>query len=476
MSQLHDDTKLTAAELIRETPYYVVRLLSGARVMEKWTDEPIVEIASDGEVWVLKEAHYQTVKAVTDEVSKLCAVQGIHHPHSVETFNKIHKFAAWAAEGSVRTPAHKLRVLFVLDPEHVNACAFYRVIQPAQWFEKIQDKSPVKVELTSYVQVGMSAAHDYDCVVIPRPSNLIAKMARDLIAGGKVVVYETDDLLTDLPVFNPARMWINANQWYHAFIQKAHGRIVSTEQLAEQLNVPDHTYVVHNGIDPSFWPMKVPEQPAQGQPVRVLWAGSNTHQGDLALIIDPIRRCIKNYQSRVQFVFIGYLPAEFQDRFDANRVEQSFRKWVEYIPPVGVFQWPEYVAKAKCHVALAPLVKHAFNDSKSEVKWMEACALGLPIICSDAPPYRRAISDGVDGYIVGNTPADWEARLSTLILSAEKRVAMGAAGIAALKTKGYLMEDLVLVMEKAILQICKGRIGRPECELAIVKRLQELEG
>ena len=473
MGQLHDDTKLTAAELAEETPYYVVRLLAGARVMDKWTSEDVREIASGQDVYRLRESAYQAIRHVADEVNTLCGVTGIYQPFSVESINTIHKQAAWIAKSAMRVPPHTLRVVFAV-PDEANGCVFYRELQPCNWLEKLGEQTPIHVDISNYWKIGMAIGDDFDAIVMSRPSNNIAKLARDFIACGKIVVYETDDLLTDMPDFNPAKMWINPNDWYTALIQKAQGRIVSTEQLGDALSVVDHTYVVHNGIDPALWPMKVPAQPAPGQPVRILWAGGSTHSGDLKLIVDPIRRLIKHYPSKVVFIFVGYMPDEFQDRQNSQCVAQAWQRWVQYAPPCTIWQWPSYLAKAGCHIALAPLVKHPFNESKSELKALEAWSLGIPIIASKVAPYIRAVSDGGDGYLVGDGPREWEARLETLILSPEKRIAMGTTGLLSLQAKGYLMDRCVLTMEKALLKICKGHVGRPECEAAIEKRLAEI--
>jgi glycosyltransferase involved in cell wall biosynthesis len=475
MGQLVDDTKLTAGELTERVPEYVVRLICGATIKEQWVNDDLIELASDGSIYQLRKSTFELITRVKDEVVKLIAVQGLYPPFSAENIIQIGKHAQWVMRGTVKIAPHKLRVLFPYDSD--NGCTFYRILQPCHWLEKNSEKSPVHAEVTTYIKIGLALGEDFDAVVVPRPSNNISQMMRDIAACGKVVIYETDDLLTDIPDFNPAKMLINANEWHYALIQRSHGRIVSTEQLGEALQVVDNTHVVHNGIDPEMWRMSSPEQlPASPEhPVRILWAGGNTHAGDLKMVVDPIRRLIKQHGSKLQFVFVGYMPEEFQDRNSPHHVAQAWQRWVQYAPPVKIWSWPAYLAKANCHMAMAPLVKHPFNESKSEIKVLEAWALGIPIVCSNVAPYQRAITEGVDGYLV-NGPIEWEAKLTNLILNHNKRAEMGVAGLASLKAKGYLMPDNVLNMERALLKICKGRVGRPECEAAIAARLQEIGG
>jgi glycosyltransferase involved in cell wall biosynthesis len=452
-------------------PSYVTRLMAGARIMDEWVKDDVREIVSDGSVYQLRQYSFDIIMRIKNEVSRLVAVQGIYPPYSAENILEIIKQAQWVARTELSISPDKLRVLFPYDND--NGCTFYRVLQPSHWLEKTT-KSPIHVEVTTYLKLGLALGGDFDAVITPRPSNNMSQLMRDIIACGKVVIYETDDLLTDIPDFNPARMLINANEWHYALIQRAHGRIVSTEQLGDALKIMDNTHVVHNGIDPTRWRMTPPIQPGPEQPVRILWAGGNTHSGDLKMLVDPIRRLIKRYGSRVLFVFVGYMPEEFQDRNNQHVVAQAWQRYVQYAPPVRIWEWPQYLAKAGGHIAIAPLVKHPFNESKSEIKVLEAWALGLPMVASNVAPYKRAITHGIDGFLCGDSAIEWESKLSDLILSPERRAAVGAAGLASLQSKGYLMQDNILNMERAILKICKGKVNRPECELAMEKRLQEI--
>jgi len=50
-------------------------------------------------------------------------------------------------------------------------------------------------------------------------------------------------------------------------------------------------------------------------------------------------------------------------------------------------------------MAVAPLVDNNFNRAKSDLKYIEACALGIPIACQDMCTYKDApikFSDGDD--------------------------------------------------------------------------------
>ena len=80
---------------------------------------------------------------------------------------------------------------------------------------------------------------------------------------------------------------------------------------------------------------------------------------------------------------------------------------------------------SRMDIALAPLeMENVFCRAKSEIKFVEAGALGVPVIASDIDPYRDAITHGEDGLLAANE-SDWRRALMTLIENAQQRKALG---------------------------------------------------
>jgi glycosyltransferase involved in cell wall biosynthesis len=55
----------------------------------------------------------------------------------------------------------------------------------------------------------------------------------------------------------------------------------------------------------------------------------------------------------------------------------------------------------------SPLADSDFNNSKSNIKCLEYCALGIPVIASNVIPYRGTIGDSIKGILIDNTIDDW---------------------------------------------------------------------
>ena len=76
-------------------------------------------------------------------------------------------------------------------------------------------------------------------------------------------------------------------------------------------------------------------------------------------------------------------------------------------------------------IALAPLEPdNIFCRAKSEIKFLEAGALGVPVIASEIGPFKDAITRGEDGLLASSTQ-DWSDALSSLIEQPPRRHDLG---------------------------------------------------
>lgn len=469
-----DHSRLTMAELRRHVPYYVLRLMSGAHEFRPW-GEDCVELRSNGTLFILSRPGFEAIKRVHEATAKLLSLHGIRTALNTEDVIAIEETADKLARAEFEAPPERLRVLFLRQFE--DGCSFYRIIQPVA-FLRAREDTPLEVEESNHINVR--AGSNFDIIVAPRslgPGQMGIMQA--LSELGKLIVYETDDLLSDLPDWNPAKVRNPKadDMRRQELIRRADGCIVSTEELRNDLGRRDVTHVVHNGINPDLWPMVAARQDTGC--VRILWAGGDSHEGDLRLVIKPIVEIIKRYKERVKFIFVGYLPNAFKCAYQEAGVVKTgvapqFQKFIEFVPGCSVFEWPRLLTEQRCQMAIAPLKPHRFNECKSELKVLEAWALGIPIIASRIAPYQRAITHNVDGVLTLESEGVWELDLDRMIARPDLRERMAEEGLAALKRKGYLMPDVALVMEKALLTIARGKVSRPECNAAIEKRLQEL--
>ncbi len=120
---------------------------------------------------------------------------------------------------------------------------------------------------------------------------------------------------------------------------------------------------------------------------RILYAGSGAHfdvdnrvkqKDDFAHVNDVIRKTVDKYQ----WVFLGAYPLPLRDLVISGKIE--FHEWAK------LFDYGQRLFDLNVNMIVAPLQDNIFNRSKSDLKYIEACALGLPIACQDICTYENA--------------------------------------------------------------------------------------
>ena len=120
---------------------------------------------------------------------------------------------------------------------------------------------------------------------------------------------------------------------------------------------------------------------------RILYAGSGAHfdvenrvnqRDDFDHVIEAIIKTRHKYR----WIFLGAFPLKLQ-QFVKNG-ELEFHPWQH------LYSYPEKLYNLNVNMLGAPLQDNTFNRAKSDLKYVEACCLGLPIACQDMITYKDA--------------------------------------------------------------------------------------
>lgn len=269
-----------------------------------------------------------------------------------------------------------------------GGCQAYRIRFPFDAMKEMNSSTifgvggviPQQAQELADIIVGQRVCND-------GPSKLWQRWARE---GQKKLVYELDDDLWNVHPSNERAFYFFGNPKIRANmkanIQAAHVVTVSTPELAEVV----YEKTGHRNIH--VVPNAVPAWLLDHKPARnhhVGWGGSATHHGDFGLLRQGMKKFLQHHPGKT-FHCIGMdyaswmkLPAE----------SCHFTKWVP--TPEDFFRTIDY------RVGVAPLADNVFNRSKSDIKFLELAALGIPTIASDVAPYR-SIQDCQTGFLVKN--------------------------------------------------------------------------
>jgi glycosyltransferase involved in cell wall biosynthesis len=223
------------------------------------------------------------------------------------------------------------------------------------------------------------------------------------------LVYELDDDPFEVEPINPVYPIYSdpvAQDSLMHCIQVADLVTVSTPVLAERMRKHNPNVVMlQNRIDESMLTLVRPRR----NKLTIGWAGGQSHGRDMTECAWGLTKTLDR-NPHVEAHFIG---SDF--RFVINR-EIRFTDWCSTTT--------EYYKLIDFDIGLAPLLQTRFAETKSHIKALEYAALGIPVIASDATPYRDFVIDGVTGYLV-RRDHEWAVRMRELIHDEAMREEMG---------------------------------------------------
>lgn len=234
------------------------------------------------------------------------------------------------------------------------------------------------------------------------------------------VIWQTDDDLENIPKSNPAFDKVTPQDLkILSYIkEKCNSIFVSTETLTKTMP-PEKTYVLPNLVDLSFFKQRTYEE----DQIKVLWAGSPSHNEDLLNIINPILSLREKYPN-VHFIFFGYFPTEFAkfERVHAKDHAKLVPKYdnIWYVPWAEGRKYFDVLNELKPDIAISPLADNAFNKSKSNLKSIEMISAYGAFIGSNVEPYNW-IENDCTGMLVSNDEQFWFNGIEKLILDEKLR-------------------------------------------------------
>ena len=233
---------------------------------------------------------------------------------------------------------------------------------------------------------------------------------------GITVLYEIDDWLHGVRKLEghvfAKDFTKEAVQKFELCMRATDGIICSTQWLADKYRALNpNTYVCRNGIDLRRYAYTRPDR---GEWVNIGWAGGSGHLAAARPWMQVVAAVMET-RPKTRFVSIGEPFANaFAERFGPERALA--------VPFLPMDIYP--AAMTHFDVALAPAGKNGFFKGKSDLRWLEASAIGVPTI---ADPFTYPeIEHGVTGFHA-ETQQEAEKALFRLIDDHELRRNVAAA-------------------------------------------------
>jgi glycosyltransferase involved in cell wall biosynthesis len=244
-------------------------------------------------------------------------------------------------------------------------------------------------------------------------------------ARGVPVVYELDDNLLDLHHDAPWEPYTgDALRGVVAFlVRQADGVIVSTPALAERLApLRPGVLVVPNALDERLFESGPEAATPDPSVLTIGYMGTFTHEADLRMVLAPLRALLRRHEGRVRFELVGgaeHRVASLFEGFPVRRRETG-----------GDDAYPKFVPwmrqNLRWDVAIAPLEDDAFTRCKSDLKYLDYGALGIPGVFSDVRPYRDSVRHRETGFLAANDEKAWAGALEEIVNNTALRARLAA--------------------------------------------------
>jgi len=150
------------------------------------------------------------------------------------------------------------------------------------------------------------------------------------------------------------------------------------------------------------------QHPEAAKAVTIGYMASSSHAADLAMVMPALLRLLDD-RPEVQVEVFGSLKVP----------EALAQKACRAHPPVGDYDsFLDRLASMPWDIGLAPLRSTDFNLAKTNTKWIEYTAAGIPVICSDHPVYGDVLAAGAAAPAADD---GWYDVICAMIDQADKR-------------------------------------------------------
>lgn len=313
-----------------------------------------------------------------------------------------------------------------------SAVAWYRCFMPAlflgaDWIG-VAGEPPDFHFGTGLVKRDSRLPEDYDAysiIVVQQAHGLKwLDWIKERQSAGVKVLYEIDDdlhAIRKMPDHDFAKYFDKEYlSGLEMCMRACDGVIASTAHVARRyghfVGGREKTYVCENGIDTGRYRLTRPPRPF----VNIGWSGATAHARALGPWLESVGR-VMEARPQTSFVTIGQNFADTLAQHFPNRTIST--------PFTLIEQYPS--AMTMFDIALGPAGKNNFFKGKSDLRFLEAGALGIPII---ADPYVYPhIEHGVTGFHA-EEPEEVRELLLTLVDDEELRTRVG------LNAKRYVEE------------------------------------
>ena len=255
-----------------------------------------------------------------------------------------------------------------------------------------------------------------DTVILQREADAyVVGLIQKLQQLGKRIIFDLDDLLTDVPPFlSVYSHYLRVKPYLEQALRMVDAITVSTLRLQEHmLTYNKHVYMVPNCT--AMMPVAARHYDTDNNLVTLVVASSDTVRVDF--IVPALRRLLDDSGLHLHLVGIGP-PGKFL-------TDMGLPVTCYDLMPYDQFR--VFLASLDNAIGLIPLDDCRFSACKSAIKFIDYALAGIPAICSAVPPYSDVVEHERTGILVPNTIEGWYTAVQQLAHAISDRQKLAAA-------------------------------------------------
>lgn len=289
-----------------------------------------------------------------------------------------------------------------------QGCGWYRCLVPGVELRKLGHE--VILDDKCYMDYL-----DSDVIVISRPCKIEHLEAiRYAKSKGNLAVVDVDDNIWDVKPKNPAYgFWKDPKNvaQFDSCLKEADVVTTTNVQLANLLkNRNKNIFIVPNMLPDEYWTEI--KRDYSKDVLKLGWAGGTSHFDDLNMVARAVKQVVED-NGNVELHLLGNFKT-MGNPFD------GFPS-VHY-DIVSLEEYPSVIRKFD--IGFVPLEDNNFNKYKSDLKFIENAAAGIPTVASNVVVYSNTIKHNENGLLARNDK-DWIKCLRRLVSDAGFREKLG---------------------------------------------------
>lgn len=284
------------------------------------------------------------------------------------------------------------------------------IIGISQPFRLLQQRGICVLRVKSESQLIFSDIADADLIIFVRSYKHFTykylKLAHWL---KKRTVYSIDDHYAALPKDSSFGMSFHQGRHerdYVNFLKRAHIVRVASKYFR------NHIRADYRNKDVVYFPGCVDFSLFKGLKKRqtnddhiVIGYAGNSKAAAFRPVLPALKRILNEYAGKVRLEFWGYVPEQLaQSKFVTfNDQKQPYQRFIQNM---FLNRWD---------IGIAPLSNTLFDCCKTNNKYREYAACGIPGVYSDSPAYADSVLHQRTGYLVPHTENGWYEGLKNMI-------------------------------------------------------------